>query len=107
MRIAGVLSGLALGLAAASGAQAATTRVHTVVVAKMKFVPTPRGVRVGDVIQWINRDPVRHSATARDKSFDLDLPPNGSARLVVKRQGAVAYYCTFHPAMTARLSIGR
>lgn len=107
MRIAGVLAGLALSLSATSGAHAAAPKVHTVVVAKMKFAPTPRGVRVGDVIRWVNRDPVRHSATARDKSFDLDLPPNGAAELVVRRPGTTPYYCTFHPGMTAMLSIAR
>jgi len=86
---------------------AAEAKVHTIVIEKMRFGPSPAGVRVGDTVVWVNRDPVRHTATARDKSFNLDLPPKASGKVVVKRVGAIAVYCVFHPAMKATLRVAR
>ena len=86
---------------------ASAPRVHTIVVARMKFGPVPAGIRAGDTIVWVNRDPVRHSATARDRSFNLDLPPGKSGRMIVRRIGASAFYCLYHPAMKGTLTVGR
>ena len=96
---------LAFALALAPAAAAAKT--YTIVIEKMRFGPSPAGVRVGDTIVWVNRDPVRHTATARDRSFNLDLPPKASGKVVVRRAGAVRVVCTFHPAMTATLNVAR
>ena len=94
---------IALALAPAPAA----AKVHTVVIEKMRFGPSPAGLRVGDTILGVNRDPVRHTATARDKSFNVDLPPRKSGKVVVKRAGAIAVYCVFHPAMTGKLGVAR
>jgi plastocyanin len=81
--------------------------VHTIVIAKMKFGPVPRNVRVGDTIVWVNRDIFRHTATARDRSFNVDLKPSARARMVVRRAGATPFYCIFHPGMTGQLVAAR
>ena len=86
---------------------AAAPAVHTIVIAKMKFGPVPRNIRVGDTIVWVNRDIFRHTATARDLSFNVDLKPSASARMVVRRAGATAFYCIFHPGMTGQLVAAR
>jgi plastocyanin len=65
----------------------------------MKFGPLPANLHAGDVILWVNRDMFRHSATARDGSFAIDLPPKGSARTMVKRKGAIPFSCKYHPGM--------
>jgi plastocyanin len=74
-----------------------------VVIQKMAFGPAPTGVRAGDVIIWVNKDMFRHTATARDRSFDVDLPPGKTARTVVRKPGPVSYYCKYHPGMTGRI----
>lgn len=48
---------------------------YTVVIDKMQFGAVPAGLRVGDSILWVNRDLFRDTATAADRSFDIDLPP--------------------------------
>jgi plastocyanin len=96
----------ALALVPASQA-AAAPRVHTIVVAKMKFGTMPAGIRAGDTIVWVNRDPVKHSATARDRSFNIDLPPGKSGRMIVRRIGASAFYCLYHPGMKGTLTVGK
>lgn len=101
-----VLLTVAVSAAAAAALPAAArTRTHTIVMEKMRFGPSPAGLRVGDTVVWINRDLFRHTATARDQSFDIDLAPGASGRTVMRRAGSLPYICRFHPGMTGRLTV--
>ena len=94
----------AAALAGASVLPAAAAQ-YTIVLDKMKFGPVPAELHVGDTIIWQNNDIFRHSATARDKSFDLDLPPKTEATLELKTAGNIDFYCKFHPGMTGTLMV--
>ena len=104
---------LRLALIAASGAAllsvpapaAAAARTYIVVMDKMKFGPLPAGLRKGDAIIWVNRDFLRHTATAADHSFDVDLQAGGKAKTVLKKSGAIAFSCRFHPGMRGVLQV--
>lgn len=104
---------LRLALIAASGAAllllpppaAAAARTYMVVMDKMKFGPLPAGLRKGDAIVWVNRDFLRHTATAADHSFDVDLPAGAKAKTVIKKSGAIPFSCRFHPGMRGVLQI--
>lgn len=104
---------LRLALAAAvlvlppASVTAAAPRAHTVVLDKMKFGPLPAGIRSGDTIIWVNRDMFKHTATARDKSFNLDLPPRTSRKTVIKRAGTIPFYCIYHPGMNGALKVAQ
>ncbi|HEX8840632.1 MAG TPA: cupredoxin domain-containing protein [Sphingomicrobium sp.] len=89
----------------ASCAAAAAPRTYTVVIDKMKFGPVPAVVHKGDAIIWVNRDFLRHSATAADHSFDADLPPNAKARTIVSKTGAIPFVCRYHPGMRGVLQV--
>jgi plastocyanin len=78
---------------------------YTVVIDKMTFGALPAELHVGDAIIWRNNDIFRHSATARDKSFDVDLPSKTEVRMVVGAAGTVEFFCKFHPGMTGALVI--
>ncbi len=101
---------VALALAAAllplaTPTSAAAPRTHTVVIDKMKFGAVPAGLRVGDRIVWVNKDMFRHTATAKDKSFDLDLQPGKSGTAIVRKAGAIEVICRYHPGMRAMLKV--
>ena len=81
------------------------SRTHVVVIDKMKFGPAPANIRRGDTIVWVNRDIFRHTATARDKSFDVDLPPSSRRAMVVRSSGAIAFICKYHPGMRGVLRV--
>ncbi len=51
------------------------------------------------------RDFVAHTATARSKYFDLNILPNKSGRLVLKKAGKFDYYCRYHPTMTGTITV--
>lgn len=90
-----------------SASAAPAPKVHTVVIGDMAFGQLSGGVRAGDVVVWVNKDMFRHSATARDRSFDVDLAPGKSARTVMKKPGAISFYCRYHPGMTGRLVVSK
>ena len=100
------IAAVALVLLPANSA-AAAPRVHTVVIDKMKFGPVPAGVRAGDTIVWVNKDLFKHTATARDKSFNVDLPPGASGKTVIKHSGKIAFYCAYHPGMKGSLTVAK
>jgi plastocyanin len=98
------LAGLAV-LLLMSPAYAAAPRTQVVVIDKMKFGPVPASVRPGDTIIWVNKDMFRHTATARNGSFNVDLPPNSRGKTLIRAKGAFAFYCKYHPAMTGTLKV--
>ena len=83
----------------------AAPRTYTVVIDKMKFGAVPANLRVGDRIVWVNKDMFRHTATAKDKSFDLDLQPGASGTAIVRKAGAISVVCRYHPGMRAMLKV--
>ena len=97
-------AGLGALLPGASPA-AAAPHTYTIVIDKMKFGPVPAQLHKGDVIVWVNHDFLRHSATATDHSFDVDLKPGAKGRTVLNRSGAIAFVCRYHPGMRGVLRV--
>ncbi len=72
---------------------------------QLAFGPAPADLHVGDTVQWVNHDMFEHTATAKDGSFDIDLPPGAAGKVVLQRSGAIAYDCKLHPGMTGTLNV--
>lgn len=107
LRISGAAALLTFALttaAAPAAARSPAPQKYTVVMANMSFGKLPR-VKVGDTIVWVNRDTVPHTATARDKSFDVRVQQGQSVSMVVKKAGNIAFYCIYHPAMRGTLIV--
>ena len=99
-------------LAASAGAlllvgspAAAVPHTYTVVIDKMKFGPVPPLLHRGDSIIWVNRDFLRHTATAANHSFDVDLPAGATAKTVLKTAGTIPFVCRYHPGMRGVLKV--
>ena len=91
-------------LLALSGGQVVAAD-YTVVVNKMMFGPLPAELHVGDTITWKNDDIFRHSATAKDKSFDVDLPAKQEVVMPLEQAGGWDFVCKYHPGMTGTLLV--
>ena len=76
-----------------------------IVMENMAISPAEVSAKVGDTVEWINKDVLMHSATARNGDFDVTLPPNKTATILLKKTGPVDYYCRFHPNMKAALKV--
>jgi plastocyanin len=98
----------ALGLACAGAAPGQPVqRTFRVTISTMAFGPTPAEVRVGDAIEWMNADFLRHTATATDGSFDIELAPAAHTRVILRKPGKVGFRCRYHPRMTGELIVSR
>ncbi|WP_108459590.1 amicyanin [Devosia naphthalenivorans] len=78
---------------------------YVVTIDQMEFGDVPAELKVGDVIIWRNNDMFRHTATDRDGSFDVDLPPKAEARLVLESAGSIEFYCRLHSGMVGTLTV--
>ena len=97
---------LMLAAAALLRPQAAAAETVQVTIQNLVFSPAEVSAKAGDTIEWINKDAFLHTATARDGSFDVSIPPNKTATSAVQKAGEIAYYCRFHPNMTGQLKVG-
>jgi plastocyanin len=98
-----VASAGALLLAAPPAAAAPHT--YMVIIDKLKFGPVPAQLHKGDSIVWVNRDFLRHTATAADHSFDADLPTGAKVKTVLRKSGSIAFVCRYHPGMRGVLQV--
>jgi plastocyanin len=78
-----------------------------VMIDKLKFAPAQVSAHVGDTIEWTSSDFVAHTATARNKDWDVAIPAKGVGRVTLDHPGDVDYFCRFHPNMTGRISVAR
>ena len=92
----------ALTLAMHVPADAATVQIT---MENLVISPAEASAKVGDTIEWINKDIFAHTATARNGDWDVTMPPKQTVTLVLKKAGTVDYYCRFHPNMKATLSV--
>jgi plastocyanin len=95
---------LAAGAIAAFAASATAETIH-IEMQNLGYSPAAVSAHVGDTIEWANADFLAHTATARNKEWDVMLLPKKTGRIVLKRPGDIEYYCRFHPNMVGRITI--
>lgn len=86
----------ALLLVSPPGLAAAAT--HVVVIDQMKYAPVPP-LKVGDTVVFVNKDMFRHTVTASNNSFNIDLMPGARGSLHINSAGHASFYCKYHPGM--------
>ena len=84
--------------------------VHRIEIIKGQFVPNTLTVRLGDTVEWINRDFIPHTATANDSQGAViwdtgNLNKGESMRITFSSVGTQEYICLYHPSMTAEITI--
>jgi LPXTG-motif cell wall-anchored protein len=89
----------------ASAAREGRPKAHaaspgSVAIKDFSYGPAAVTVTAGDSVTWTNNGPTRHSATAKNASFDTGLLTKGkSASHTFTQAGDVAYVCSLHPFM--------
>jgi plastocyanin len=99
------VGGLALLAALALVSPATAGETIRVAVDKMAFDPPRISAHVGDTIEWASSDFVVHTATARNKDWDITIPAKGMGRVTLTHPGEVDYFCRFHPNMTGQIAV--
>jgi plastocyanin len=103
-RVAQLLAGVvfAAGAWAAVPARAATIQIT---IDQMTFKQAKVTAKVGDTIEWINKDVVDHTATDRKGEWNVTLAPGQKGSVVLKKAGSFEYFCKYHPNMKALLMV--
>ena len=79
---------------------AAWAETISVNIKSFKFKEAEITIAVGDSIVWLNQDGARHTATARDGSFNTGTLRKGvSGEVVFTQAGTYQYFCKFHRSM--------
>ena len=99
-------AGILLAVAALLQPRAGQAETIQVTIQNLAFSPAEIDAKVGDTIEWVNKDVFVHTATARDGSFDVNIPASRTATSKVQQAGDVNFYCRFHPNMTGTLKVG-
>jgi plastocyanin len=74
----------------------------TITIDKLVYSPAEVTAKVGDTIEWVNKDVLAHTATAKTgDNWNVVIAPKKTGTLVLKKAGAVDYFCTYHPNMKA------
>jgi plastocyanin len=82
-------------------AEAETIRVS---IDNLTFSPVEISAKVGDSVEWVNKDPFAHTATVKGQ-WDASIAPKKSAHIVLKQAGSFEYHCRFHPNMKGRVTV--
>lgn len=83
-------------------AQAETIQVT---IDKLVFVPVEVKVRVGDTLEWVNKDALAHTATATNGDWSVVTAPKQSGRIALQKAGVFDYFCKYHPNMKGRVTV--
>lgn len=79
-------------------------RVHLVAIENMAYVPQSIEARVGDRVEFTNRDMMPHTVTGA--GFDSGAIAAGKSwTIAVERPGDLAYRCAYHPMMTGSIAV--
>ncbi|CDX27368.1 conserved exported hypothetical protein [Mesorhizobium sp. ORS 3324] len=93
---------LATALALVASPALATT--IEVTIDKLVFSPASVQAKVGDTIEWTNKDVFAHTATVKG-GWDVTIQPKSKGKVTLKAAGAVDYFCRFHPNMKGHLEV--
>ncbi|ESZ20619.1 MULTISPECIES: cupredoxin family copper-binding protein [unclassified Mesorhizobium] len=93
-----------IALALAVGTVPARAETIQVIIDRLVFSPATVEAKVGDTIEWVNKDVFAHTATVKG-GWEVMIPPKKSASLTLKAAGPVDYFCRFHPNMKGRLDV--
>lgn len=97
MALAVVLTGMS-----AVSAHAETIQI---VMDKLIYIPAEASAKVGDTIEWVNKDILVHTATAINGDWNVTIAPKKTERLILKKAGTIEYFCRFHPNMKGRIAV--
>ncbi len=93
---------LVVGLAACKS-HAPTT--YQVTIQGMQFQPASLNIAVGDTVVWTNNDIVPHTVTDKGVFDSQAIASHQSWKLTFDKPGELAYGCSFHPTMTAKIIV--
>lgn len=105
MRSFALRAGFSTVVAMAGALSAPAGERARIVINDLDFAPSTVRVHVGDTVEWINKDIVEHTATARNGAFDVSTPKGRLASTRMNAVGRMEYFCRLHPNMVGVINV--
>ena len=103
---AGLLVGSAVGFANATDDASGPVVPGEVRIEGFAFGPEAVTVDVGATVTWTNLDGATHTVTQNGLLLDSpDLATDDTYEVLFEEAGAYEYFCKFHPAMRATITV--
>ena len=81
-------------------------RVVKTAIKNVNYLQPRLQVTVGTTVEWTNNDPMPHTVTATNKSFDSGLiNPGKTWRHTFTKAGTFSFFCTPHPFMKGTIVV--
>jgi plastocyanin len=91
---------------AAPASESASATPAAVDAKDFAFAPPTVTIAAGTKVTFVNSDPVAHTVTAADKSFDSgNMDQNATWSHVFDKAGTYAYVCSYHPYMKGTIVV--
>jgi plastocyanin len=82
------------------------TRVRRTVIRNISYMQPKITIAAGTTVEWTNSDPLPHSVTAVDRSFNSGLiQPGKTYRHTFTKAGRYNFYCMPHPFMKGVITV--
>ena len=104
---AGIVAALGVSFVgvAPGGESTAQAQGAAITIDQFQYNPAELAAKVGQPITITNNDDFPHSVTAKDGSFDVQVPGKGTATVTVPKAGNFPYSCNLHPGQHNPASI--
>nr|WP_154959724.1 plastocyanin/azurin family copper-binding protein [Paenibacillus xylanexedens] len=89
-----------------AGTQVEKSKTYVIEISDFAFQTAELKIKVGDQVEFVNKDQVKHSVVAEDDSFDTGLLGEGEKSVVTfKKVGEINYHCGPHPSMKGVIKV--
>lgn len=95
---------LAIALVLSLGVAQGQAETIQVVIDTLVFAPATITAKVGDTIEWVNKDAIVHTATVKG-AWEVMIPARKTVSQRLNNPEAVDFYCRFHPNMKGSLTV--
>ncbi len=86
--------------------QISVAKTHKVEIQGFAFVPAAIVIKIGDSVEWTNRDFAPHTASAENQDWTTESLGYGqSGQFIATKPGVFSYFCAFHPHMKGEISV--
>jgi plastocyanin len=80
---------------------------NSVSIKNFAFSISSLSVKSGTTVTWTNNDATTHTVTADDGSFDSgNIAPGATFMHTFSTAGTIAYHCSIHTTMKAKVVVG-
>ena len=98
---------VAMALWSPGSSDPGTPKVVQITIDKATFDDAPVGIKIGDIVEWVNLDIFDHTSTAKSGAWDVVIPAGKRPRVTMKKAGTFDYFCKFHPNMVGKVAVAK